>query len=299
MGHLVSRERQADGMGCASSSPSSSPGGAPQRASEEVLVGTPLAVTARTLAGNPVTVEALTSHTVANLKTLLEEAGAVPADQQQLLLGTAVLADWQRLQDVGVTEDCELTLLVGAPAPEWARRMGLDGEHPAHLRAYHATHGLQPPEWLDSDEAVWGALASEIDKFEASRKSLEGWKHRVDLEKDGQPAAILRARPGGTVTCAVRGWIHNNRGDTCIHQLILVQDTGIVGELYDGVPMRGKPVHKKLSWKAPAEAGTYMLWRYGDLQYSMGDAKRNLTNRHRCVKGGKYPESFVGWLIVQ
>jgi len=266
-------------------------------------MGPPVRVAARTLGGTRCEVEIASNLTVKHLKLLLAAPSGLPAFQQRLLLGTKELQDSNILAEQGVTEECELTLVNRGPTPDWAQALGLDGEHPSLLREYYTSRGLEEPEWLSSDQAVWGQLEDELKTREDKRKQLKGWSHLIHLERNGAPAATLRVSPGEKLNLSVKGFIHNNQGDTCIHQLVLACDTSLVADLNDGVPGRGRNLNQNVAMQAPEVPGTYMLWRYGDLQYSMRDAKRNFEAKHgkegELRANGKYPSSFVGWLVVR
>lgn len=258
-----------------------------------------IGVYASTAGGSRASVRASPADTVAQLKALLEPALGVPKFQQKLLLGLAILKDESTLAESGLADGAELTMLAGRPVPEWAAEWGLTGDHPVLLREYYETHGLEAPEWIASDEAIWEALHNEQLRREETRERLAAWSHLVFLSDEGGPRGEIHAAPGEEITIKAHGWIHNKNGDSCIHQLILAMDNRIVIPLSDGVPGHGRAIEKRITFQAPAAAGTYMLWRYGDLQYSMRDATQNFENRHgAAVQGNKYPSSFVGWLVV-
>ncbi|CAJ1395794.1 unnamed protein product [Effrenium voratum] len=195
--------------------------------------------------------------------------------------------------------EAELVVLLRPGAPDWADELGFDGDFGAHLRDYWAKHGQDQPEWLADENEVWDRLKKAGEANVDRRDRLEGWNHHVQISQDGQPAGTLRASCGQKLDLTASGWIQNNRGDSCIHQLMLVLDTSIVAELYDSVPGRNRPVNKNFSLVAPDAPGIYMLWRASDLQYSMRDARRNLENSHTRPNPAKFPGSFVAWLVVE
>mmetsp|Transcript_113017 Transcript_113017/g.364928 ORF Transcript_113017/g.364928 Transcript_113017/m.364928 type:complete len:284 (+) Transcript_113017:80-931(+) len=264
------------------------------------LAGETITIEAGTMGGTRCEVTANSRDSVGQLKGRLELALGIPPAQQKLVVGGQALRDNWVLCEHGVTSGSQVTVVVGRPEPEWARCLGLTGEHPCLLRDYCEAHGLEAPEWLADEESSWEALRKEKEKREENRRNLTGWSHFIFLQLDGAPAGTLRVGPGEQVSCSAHGWIHNNHGDTCIHQLVLALDTQIIADLSDGVPGRGRNITKRISFKAPDDPGTYMLWRYNDLQYSMRDAKVNFQGRHGDrVKAELYPGCFVGWLVVE
>merc|ERR1711963_308237 len=113
------------------------------------------------------------------------------------------------------------------------------------------------------------------------------------------PTGQVRVAPGEAVSLSLKGWIWNNNRDTCIQQCGLALGTDCIGELYNGVPSNPTCFLRTVTIKAaPRDPGAYPLYRFGDLQYSFRDALRNFHNRTQRVTAN-YPESFVGWLIVE
>jgi hypothetical protein len=258
----------------------------------------PVTITARKLGGEPAIVEISPSETVQRLKDLLAPHFGVRPYQCKIISQSSTLESADLLVERGIVADAELSVIIMPPIPPWAEGLGLSAEHPTLLREYSAKHSLALPEW--SDDEVWNALADAMKNVQDSKQRLADWNHHIILHRNGQPASLLRATPGETVKFEVKGRIWNKNGDSCIQQLLLVMDKDIVAQLSDGVPSRGRDISSSHSMKAPSEPGAYMLWRKGDLQYSMRDARRN------CEAGiggripvGKYPNAFVGWLVVE
>lgn len=280
--------------------PQLSSSGKAARSGAGKVPGQRIRVAASTLAGTRYEVEVLDSDTVGQLKDSLVAQVDIQKRQLALVLGGQVLRNDLVLSAQGIGDGAELSLVIGQAEPEWALEFGLGPEHPDHLRSFFERHSHESPEYLGSNEAVWEKLRVEKEKLDNNKKTLSGWSHFLRLEKDGEPCGTITASPGESISITVRGWIYNNQGDTCIHQLVLALDNEIVAEIHDGVPCRGVELSKRVSFKAPAELGSHLLWRRGDLQYSMRDARRNFQQAH----GNKapqpvYPGGFVGWLVVQ
>lgn len=266
---------------------------------DPVIRKPPITVQARKLCGDCASVEVSPSDTVYRLKELLSPELDVQATQIKLVRGTSALTDTATLEASGVVADDELNVVIMPPIPAWAAGLGLSYDHPELLRQYYSKHELSLDESWSTDEAIWKAL----EKFGAdvlrSKETLASWGHQIVIKQDGQSASVLRAACGEKLNISVCGNIWNKGGDSCIHQLILIMDTTIVGELSDGVPSRGRKIDKRVSFTAPSEPGTYMLWKKGDLQYSMRDARRNCENEMGGRVKSRYANAFVGWLVVE
>eukprot|EP00930_Biecheleria_cincta_P082833 TRINITY_DN72484_c0_g1_i1.p1 TRINITY_DN72484_c0_g1~~TRINITY_DN72484_c0_g1_i1.p1 ORF type:complete len:293 (-),score=47.59 TRINITY_DN72484_c0_g1_i1:210-1067(-) len=274
-------------------------GGSPGAAASPATPGVPIEVTVSTVSGSSFTVQVTSKDSVAVLKERLRAVCGIAKFQQKLLLQEQVLQDSWILEDHGVVDGAQLTVIVGPPVPDWASQLGLDGDHPARLRNYLSDHDLTRPDWIDSDEDVWKQLKDAMEVNSRNRSELRGWNSSVLLSHNGQPSAVLRASPGSRVEVRVSGWIQNNQGDSCIHQVLLACDLEIVAELYDGVPNRGREMTKTVRIQAPRQRGAYMLWRSGHLEYGMRDARRNFTGSNPNLKPDVYPTKFVGWMIVE
>eukprot|EP00927_Polykrikos_kofoidii_P013241 TRINITY_DN15767_c0_g1_i1.p1 TRINITY_DN15767_c0_g1~~TRINITY_DN15767_c0_g1_i1.p1 ORF type:complete len:308 (+),score=44.26 TRINITY_DN15767_c0_g1_i1:68-991(+) len=260
----------------------------------------PMHVTVCTMMGTSFDVEVRSNDSVWQLKERLAETSGMPAENQQLLVGQDILTDdTQCLHDVGVTETSEVMVLMQGPLPSWARNIGLDRQHPVHFREYLAARSFPVPDSLDSDEKIWEVLNDRMIKFENDRAQLRGWACSITLTCDERQAATLYVTPGQKVSCCLRGWVYNNAGDTCIQQVILVQGRKIVAEVYNGVPTRGQNLNRTVTWTAPSEQGVHMLWKSNHLQYSMENAKRELSAKLSLNEDKRYPSSFVGWVVVQ
>lgn len=271
-------------------------------------------ICARTIGGQPYEVDVAVESTVGELKDALAALSEVSRSRQQLLLGGRQLQDHWKLggEEVGLGEGgggeggedasgshtVEFSMIVGPPVPAWAEELGLTGEHPALLRDYYESHKLEASDWLASDKAVWEKLQEKRAEQEEKRQKLEGWGNTVQLLREGEPVCSLLAKPGERLQLRAEGFIQNNGGDTCIHQLMLAMDTKVVAELYNGVPSRGKKVNGSFELTAPEEPGSYMLHRASDLQYSMRNARDNFE-RNTAVQAKWYPSAFVGWLVVR
>ncbi len=72
-------------------------------------------------------------------------------------------------------------------------------------------------------------------------------------------------------------------------------DDEIVEGLYNGVPRGGWKGARTISFQAPKRHGVYMVWQYGDLQYTMADAIKNLKQRS-CESPLR---DFVAWVEVK
>lgn len=293
MGGILTRRDDRTSQGA-------SPGAAAPPAAPPAAPGVPIEVSVSTVSGSSFTVQVTSKDSVAVLKERLAALCGIARFQQKLLLQEQVLQDSWILEDHSVADGAHLTVIVGPPVPDWASQLGLDSDHPARLRNYHSEHDVTRPDWIDSDEDVWKQLKDAMETNSRNRSELRGWNSSVSLSQNGQPSAVLQASPGSQVEVQVTGWIQNNRGDSCIQQVLLACDLEIVAELYEGVPGRAREMAKTVRIQAPRQRGTYMLWRTADLQYSMRDARRNFAANNSAVKQlGVYPSKFVGWMIVE
>merc|ERR1712048_1089429 len=150
----------------------------------------------------------------------------------------------------------------------------------------------------NDDAIVWDKLKSEYAARDDQKANYRGWGHRLWLEEAGQPVGQVRAAKGSRLSLHVKGHIWNNNRDTCIQQCGLAFDNMCVSELYNGVPSRAREINRVVEVTVPEEAGAYMLYRFGDLQYSFRAALDNF-DRKPIGAAAKYPEAFVGWLIVE
>jgi len=193
-------------------------------------------------------------------------------------------------------------MVLGPGCPEWAQIQGFTNEHPDLLRQYIAKHELADEDWLSSDEGIWKKLETELARREQHKRTLAGWQSSAYLFlPDGEANSLLKARPGEEICIAAEGHMHNNNGDSCIHQVLLAMDTTIVAELANSVPGRGQKIpRKRIKLTAPKEPGPYMLWTNSQLQYSMRDARSNFLNgtNGRNISQ-RYPKEFVGWVVVE
>jgi len=258
----------------------------------------PILVTAWTMNGNGFSAKVLAKDTVHKLKDELEKVSGIAKAQQKLTHHEHLLVNTSILEEVGISNGAELTLVIGPPVPKWAADLGLDGEHPARLRDFYTEHGLQTPAWMDSDSGIWDVLEQEQAALQKKGSKCSGWNNSVSLFQHGQAAAVLHSHGGAEVDVEVRGWVSNNKEDSCIHQVILACNTDMVADVYDGVPNKQKNLSTRFRIKVPSLPGNYMLWRAMDLQYSMADARRNFSNAHKKMKSDVYPGRFVGWLVV-
>jgi len=264
----------------------------------------PVLVRVRMVNGDVHSCEALPFDTIRRLKAQLATRTGVPAHQQRLLLGTELLKDQLMLRDLHFDEGRqlpELTLVLGPPIPSWAFELGFDGDFPGCLRDYFAKHSEEQPPWLDHDVEIWERFRMYEEENMCRSYALRGWNHFVQLvTRDGEIRGIVRAAPNQEIELEARGWIQNCTGDnTATHQLLLAVDTWVVGELYSGVPSFKDPFATPIRFTAPKADGVYMLWRSGDLQDTMVDAKRFFELRHTRADPELYPTNFVGWLIVK
>lgn len=289
-------EEAASSLGGEKTAPTNAP--APEVAPE---LHQPLVVLAHTVGGEDTTVELSTADTVMTLRTKIAEKIDLPVRQIKLAHEGQILKDTQSLgADLGFAETTEISVIKMPPVPEFADALGLTCEHPELLRRYVSLHGLESLDEV-SDAQIWKKLEEEKVKREDNKKNLAGWGHWVQLYRkgSGEPAGITQARPGEAIAIEVKGEIHNNKGDSCIHQLVLALDKEIVGELNNSVPGRGQKIAKSVAFKAPQDPGVYMLWRKGDLQYNMRDARRNFENGPGKEVKNRYPQDFVGWVVVE
>lgn len=226
-------------------------------------------------------------------------ASTVAPQQLKLVHDATTLVDKATLADHKLLDDSDVTVIILPPIPDWAEELGLTGDHPTMLRDYYTKHSLKQAETWAHDAAVWETFAQARQKVAQSKAALGNWNHDIAIHLDGQPTSLLRAQPGEQLSVKACGRIWNKNGDSCIHQLMLVLDTVIVAELSDGVPGRGRNVSKNLVLEAPKEPGTYMLWKDGQLQYSMRDARRNCEASMEGSRHSKYPGQFIAWLVVE
>lgn len=274
-------------------------GDAPKEAAKEMLP--PITIRVLRLGGSATSMEISPSETVARLKMIIAPQLGVSKNQVKLVYGTTQLEDRKSLEEHGLlVADAEVNAIISPPVPAFAETKGLTCEHPAFLRDYYAKHQLQLPNEWENDDAVWKALEIALNEVAQSKERLQGWNHDITIYEDDEPTSVMRATPGEKVSVKVRGSIWNNRGDSCIHQLLLVLDKNIVAELSDGVPGRGRRLDRSLSFDAPSDPGIYMLWKEGALQYSMRDARRNVEQGiGGRITPNKYPKAFVSWVIVE
>eukprot|EP00450_Noctiluca_scintillans_P018508 CAMPEP_0194517148 /NCGR_PEP_ID=MMETSP0253-20130528/50220_1 /TAXON_ID=2966 /ORGANISM="Noctiluca scintillans" /LENGTH=279 /DNA_ID=CAMNT_0039361075 /DNA_START=30 /DNA_END=870 /DNA_ORIENTATION=+ len=237
----------------------------------------PIKIVASTLGGRVSQVSFSPSDTVELLKEQLACDFDVGGSHRRLQLsyGNQILQDHDTLDKYEIRDDIQVGVVVLPPAPEWAHEIGLTYEHPELLREYYENHALSMPEDWASDEAVWEAMRRAREETMNNKKVLKSWNHAITLSQGDVPQSLLRARPKEQLNLTIEGEIWNKNGDTCIHQLMLVLDKEIVAEVSDGVPCRGRKIHKRVTVQAPSQPGTYMFWKIGDLQYSMADARRN------------------------
>jgi hypothetical protein len=286
----MSNHSQGNELTSAAESPSTSP-------KEGELV----TIVARTPGGEAFTSELALASNVEELKELIAEKCGVASYRLTLVLGESILENKVSLGDVGLTgkEDAELLLVIGPAMPEWAHELGFTNDHPGMLRSYFEKHEIESPVATLSDEEVWDLLAKEHSRRRDIADKLSHWSHLVTMSRDGIPSCTLRATPGELLDVKFSGFIHNKNGDTCIHQLLLGLDTSPAAELYDGVPRRGHKIDVQKQIKAPQDPGTYMLWRKTFLEYSMHDARTRFLNGGNIISDARYPNDFVGWLVVQ
>lgn len=255
-------------------------------------------INARKLTGDGTSIEISPSETVHRLKELLAPHFQVSACQLKLTLGVSQLSSVETLVDCGVIADKEIGVIIMPPIPPWAEGVGLSPEHPCLLRDYYAKHGLDMPDEWASDDGVWKAFEDARKSVANSKASLTNWNHDICMRKDGQATSEIHAAPGEKLTIEVCGRIWNKGGDSCIQQLLLVMDKNIVATLSNGVPSRGQNIRSHHVIEAPSDSGTYMLWKKGDLQYGVADARRNCENEMGGRVKSRYPSAFVGWVIV-
>jgi len=260
----------------------------------------PIKIVASTLGGRESQVSFSPSDTVKMLKEQLAGDFGVGEGHRRLQLsyGNRILQDHDTLDKYEIRDDIHVGVVVLPPSPEWAHEIGLTYEHPQLLREYYENHALSMPEDWVGDEAVWEAMRRAREETMNNKNELKSWNHAITLSQGDVPQSLLRAEKNEKLDITIQGVIWNKGGDTCIHQLMLVLDKEIVAEVSDGVPCRGKKVHKRVTIQAPSQAGTYMFWKIGDLQYSMANARRNAVNKIGGRVTARYPDSFVGWLIV-
>lgn len=269
---------------------------------EEALQKQAVHVLATTVSGQSFEATVLPSDTVRYLKSCLAKSSGIAEYRQRLLLDVRVLKENELLQSLGANADTlELTMVIGPEIPGWAQELGFDGDHPALLRGYFQQHASadQLEDWLEDDAQCWMKLENSLEANRRRMDQLSGWNHEVKLFVDDIPMHSIHVSPGEEVHLRAAVRIQNNSADGCIQQLVLALDTSIVGELYDGVAGRGRSASVNCRFVAPAVPGAYMLWRKNDLQYSMDAARRNFQNEVRTPMPKKYPDSFVGWLVVE
>ena len=121
---------------------------------------------------------------------------------------------------------------------------------------------------MEEDAGIWKQLEQERACDEERRKAADTYAHSVTLERDGQAIAVIHATTGEEIQLHAKGWIQNKDGDTSLHQLLLALDTTMIGEIYDSIPGAGDTFDTIVSFRAPEEPGTYMIWRHGELQQS-------------------------------
>lgn len=264
----------------------------------------PPSVRIRMVNGDVLEFSALAYDTVRRLKQKVADQIKIPAHQQRLLLNTQILRDQLLLRDAyglkkgSSPELPELTLVFGPPIPSWGVEQGFDDDFAGFLREHFAKHSEeeQPP-WMDHDVEIWERfrMAEEENLFRFSVRGVNN--HFVQLWQHGQICGMIRARPGEVIELQAVGWIHNC-SENVNHQLLLAVDTWVVAELYNGIPNWKENFVTNISFPAPKADGVYMLWRSGDVQHTMEDAKRSFEARNTRVDPELFPDKFVGWLAV-
>lgn len=261
----------------------------------------PLSVRIRMVNGNILEFSVLACDTVRRLKQKVADQINIPAHQQRLLLDTQLLRDQLLLRDAydrkTGSELPELTLVFGPPIPSWGVEQGFDDDFTGFLREYFAKHSQEePPPWMDHDVEIWETFRMSEEE-NLLRFSLRGINHFVQLWQHGQICGMIRARPGEVIDLQAVGWIHNC-SENANHQLLLAVDTWVVAELYHGIPNWKENFVTNISFPAPKADGVYMLWRSGDVQQTMEDAKKSFEARNTRVDPELFPDKFVGWLAV-
>lgn len=254
----------------------------------------------------PVTIQREEYVKVLKAQLAQQLAGGPAAAQLRLFLGGQELTDEQCLGEQ-LDSGAKLTVVVGPPVPEWAEELGFTSDHPHWLREHFARYGLEEPEWLTDDGAIWKRLADEYAARDEQMAGFKGWGHRVHLATPALEKRLgqVHAKPGEKVQLALSGRIWNNHNDSCIHQCGLAMGplsegaNPFLGEIYNSVPNRVEELRAVVSVDAPREPGAYMLYRFGDLQYSFRDAENKFRNRRTKMASDDYPGSFVGWLVVE
>lgn len=257
-------------------------------------------ITGRTLQGVDVQCEAFTSDTLGELKKkLADQLEGKHWSQLTLSSGQQLFSkDRATLASLGIEDNAILNIVIGHPLPEWAADLGFERSHCDWLRQHFAMNGLETPDNFNEDDVIWDRLKDEYAARDDQKAKNRGWGHRLWLEDAGQPVGQVRAAKGSMVSIHVKGYIWNNNCDTCIQQCGLALNNTCVSELYNGVPSQPRRIDKRVQLTVPEEAGAYMLYRFGDLQYSFRAALDNFS-RKPIGAAAKYPETFVGWLIVE
>mmetsp|Transcript_63331 Transcript_63331/g.151087 ORF Transcript_63331/g.151087 Transcript_63331/m.151087 type:complete len:299 (+) Transcript_63331:113-1009(+) len=272
----------------------------PRRLDEPPEAKLPVVViTAETLSGKSATVEISPSEPVRTLKDRLGPLLNLSPRQLKLVNGDVVLGNG-RLLEYGIEADTTVNVIVLPPLPDFADAMGLDVEHIACYRAFCERHKVADAELLSqSDDTHWEAFGRMVTQLAESERNRAGWAARLQLERKGQ-ITTLHARPRERIVINVTGRVWNNNADSCIHQVLVMLDNEIVGEVYNGVPGRGRDFRASFDLKAPMKPGAYMFWKDTQLQYNMRDARQNTQRRiNDAPIPYNYPDRFVGWLIVE
>jgi len=264
--------------------------------------GVPVELVVRQLGGQEFLVQATSTDRVSSVIEKLALQSNSTTDCITLVSGTSKLRPRDILESLGVENGSELFMVLGPGCPDWAQKKGFTSEHRELLRQYIATHKLQDQDWHSSDEGMWKKLEIELANCEERKRSCNGWRSSISLFlSDGEANSIFKAKPGEEIGIAAEGHMHNNKGDSCIHQVLLALDTTIVAELANNVPGRGRKIpRKQIKLKAPKEPGPYMLWANSQLQYSMQGARNNFQRCHSVANiAQRYPGNFVGWVVVE
>jgi len=186
-----------------------------------------------------------------------------------------------------------------AEVPEFAAGWGFKAELPEQLKEYYTKNQLELPDYFQEPSRVWQKLMETKQTRDEMKKNLKGFSSNLNLFKGEDMVNQLQAAPGETLEVAVKGSVWSEDGDSKKQQVLLAMDNGKpVAEVYEGAASQGEDIEKSIEIKAPEEPGLHMLWRYTDTQDDMEKAKECLASSHGEAVKPRFPEEFVGLLLV-
>jgi len=259
----------------------------------------PVTISAVGMNGESKSIEISPSETVRTLRQEFADLHGFSAFRLRFMKEDELLELGLTLADYGIVSESDLSYVLMTGVPDFAKDWGLECDLAENLKEYYEQHRLEHPACFAEPDGVWIKLKEAKEQRELDHTKLSTWSSDINLFQGDDKVNQLLASPGQTLEVTVKGSVWNNRGDSCIQQTILAMDDAkVVAEIYNGVPGGGRDISSKIKIEVPHQPGLHMLWRYTDLQYSMQDAVRNITNNHGQAVKARFPDDFVGWVII-